>query len=213
MRARGFTLVEVLVAMAITAFVAAAAYGGVSAVLGGAERLQQAQTRMEELNRALAFINRDLRQFVDRAVRDEYGELQPAISGGPLAWFPLSLTRSGWYNSLGQPRGDLQRVQYYLEDEALWRAYYPVLDRVPSTQRMETRLLDGVTDLELRFLRQIEGLRVSREGVVDTTAWELNWVTDTSAPSARLEPPQAVELRLQHEEFGLLRRLYVLPAP
>jgi general secretion pathway protein J len=213
MRARGFTLIEVLIAMAITAFVAAAAYGGVSAVLSGAERLQLAQTRTEELNRALAFLNRDLRQFVDRPVRDEYGELQPALSGGPLAWFPLSLTRSGWYNSLGQPRGDLQRVQYYLEDDALWRAYYPVLDRVPSTPRLETRLLDGVTDLEIRFLRQLEGLRVSREGVVDTTGWELNWIPDTSAPSARLEPPLALELRLEIAELGTLRRLYVLPAP
>jgi general secretion pathway protein J len=207
----GFTLIEVLIAMAITAFVAAAAYAGISSVLTGSERLQEAQARVEELNRALAFLNRDLRQFVDRPVRDEYGELQPALTGGPLAFFPLSLTRGGWHNSQGLPRSDLQRVQYYLEDGALWRAYYPVLDRVPSTARLETRLLDGVDSLELRFLRQVEGLRVSREGVVDTASWEGNWIPDTSTPSAPLAPPVALELRLDMGDLGSLRRLYVLP--
>jgi general secretion pathway protein J len=211
-RARGFTLIEVLVALAITAFVAAAAYSGISTVLGGTEQLREAATRTRELNRALAIINRDLRQFVDRPVRDEFGERQPALSGGPLAWFPLTLTRGGWHNSLELPRSDLQRVHYYLEDGSLWRAYYPVLDRLANTPRLAVRLLDDVERIELRFLRDIERLRVDRDGVVDSSDWERNWVDEVGGGTATLLPPIAVELRLELADLGLLRRLYVLPA-
>jgi general secretion pathway protein J len=212
-RCRGFTLLEVLIAMAITALVAAAAYGGISSVLAGSERMQAAQTRLEDLNRALFFLNRDLRQFVDRPVRDDYGEQQPALSGGPLAYFPLALTRAGWHNTQQLPRGDLQRVHYYLEDGALWRAYYPVLDRLPGTPRLETRLLDGVEALELRFLRSVDSLAVSRDGVIDTLNWEPNWVVDSATGSPQLTPPAALEVRLQLADLGAVRRLYVLPQP
>lgn len=213
MRARGFTLIEVLISLAITAFVAAAAYGGISAVLTGAEQLRATSERTVELNRALMLLSRDLRQFVDRPVRDEYGDEQPGMSGGPLAYFPLSLTRTGWHNTQELPRSDLQRVEYYLEDEALWRAYYPVVDRVSNTERLTVRLLDGVDSFELRFLRPNDPLQASAEGVVDTSAWDRNWVVDRSAGGISLEPPLALELRLEVSGLGVLRRMYVLPQP
>ena len=213
MGARGFTLLEVLIAMAITAFVAAAAYRGLDTVIDGSRQLRASTQRSTELQRALAILDRDLRQFVDRPVRDEYGELQPGLSGGPLAWFPLSLTRAGWHNTQARPRSDLQRVNYYLEDGALWRAYYPVLDRVSNTPRFEVRLLDAVENLELRFLQDLDALRSSREGVVDTQSWERNWLGDRSGSNLAVAPPAALELRLTLRGQGELRRLYVLPSP
>jgi general secretion pathway protein J len=210
--AGGFTLVEVLIALAITAFVAAAAYSGISAVLTAAEQLGASGTRLADINRALGLLDRDLRQFIDRPVRDEYSELQPGLSGGPLAYFPLALTRAGWHNSRALPRSDLQRVYYYLEDGALWRAYYPVLDRGAAVERLEARLLDDVEEFELRFLRAPEELRISKDSVVDTLNWERNWVSDRSGVEAALpQPPLAVEVRLQLADLGFLRRLYVLP--
>ena len=210
-RQHGFTLIEVLVALAITAFVAAAAYAGISTVLDGAGQLRSVAQRTEALERALGFLDRDLRQFVDRPVRDEYGEEQPALSGGPLAYFPLSLTRDGWYNTRQLPRSDLQRVHYYLEEGALWRAYYPVLDRLPNTPRLAVRLLDDVQGLEVRFLPDVDRLEVNRDGIVDTSSWERNWLVDRSGVNPALVPPMAVELRLDLGDSGQIRRLYVLP--
>jgi general secretion pathway protein J len=80
-RSAGFTLIEVLIAMAITAFVAAAAYAGVSGVLSGAEKLRENGGRIRDVNRALTLISRDLRQVIDRPVRDEFGARQPALAG------------------------------------------------------------------------------------------------------------------------------------
>jgi hypothetical protein len=91
-------------------------------------------------------------------VRDEFG----AAAGPerrPPGLFPLSLTRSGWHNSLELPRSDLQRVHYYLEDEApVARLHHSPRPRAVDTQLQRVRLLDGVENLELRFLAAIDDL-------------------------------------------------------
>jgi general secretion pathway protein J len=74
------------------------------------------------------------------------------------------------------------------------------------------RLLDGVEEIELRFLEDMERLQLDRDLVVDTTAWERNWIADPSIQALR-DPPVALELRLQLTDVGELRRLYVFPTP
>ena len=209
--ARGFTLVEVLIALAITAFVSVIAYTSLSTVLNGAERTQASAQRSYQLNRALMILSRDLEQFVARPVRDEFGELEPALQGGPAARFLLSFTRSGWHNPQGHPRGNLQRVNYRFEDEALWRESYPVLDRAGDTQGALVQLIDGVEYLELAFLGSIDQLRLGRGANVDTRQWPENWVVDTSDPDALPSSPVAVEITLGLEDLGEITRLYALP--
>ena len=74
----GFTLVEVLIALAITAFVSTIAYTSLSTVISGAESTRTAAERSYAINRAWMIISRDIGQFVARPVRDEFGELEPA---------------------------------------------------------------------------------------------------------------------------------------
>lgn len=208
----GFTLVEVLIALGITAFVSVIAYTSLSAVLSGAERLRENTDRSYEINRAFMILSRDLRQFVDRPVRDEFGEREPGLTGGLLARFPLSFTRTGWHNPNGYPRSNLQRVNYRLEDDALWRDSYTVLDRAASTEPTSVLLLEGVEEVQLRFLAGLDQLQVSSRGLnIDTSDWTENWVADTSAPSASLAPPTAVEIMLQLDDWEEIRRLYALP--
>ena len=210
--AAGFTLIEVLIALAITAFVSMIAYTSLSSVLTGVERLRENTDRTYEINRAFMILSRDLRQFVNRPVRDEYGELEPALSGGSLARFALSFTRSGWHNPSGYPRSNLQRVNYRLEEDGLWRDTYSVLDRTGSTEPEGVLLLEGVEDLQLSFLGSLDQLQVSsRGGNLDTSGWEESWVQDTSVPGQELVPPVAVEIILQLESWGEMRRLYALP--
>jgi general secretion pathway protein J len=211
MRESGFTLIEVLIALAITAFVAAASYTGISSVLSGAEQLRLTGERTRDINRAMSLLDRDLRQFSNRPVRDEFGQMQPALAGGPMALFPLSLTREGWHNSLGQPRSELQRVHYYLEEGSLWRGYYISLDRAVDAQKLEVEILSGVSDIELRFLESLQGLELSQNLEVDTRSWRRNWFAEVGASTALPAPPEALELRLVLEDLGEIRRLYALP--
>ena len=210
--ADGFTLVEVLVAMAITALVAIIAYTALSAALASAERLRFSTERARDIGQVMAMLARDIRQVVKRPVIDEFGQRVPAVIGGELARDMLSVTRSGWHNSTGAPRSTLQRVQWWLEDETLWRGYFPVLDRTVGTERIETATLEAVERFEVRFLSSLAILEVNRDDVIDRRNWEDSWVADLSQPNQALPPPTAIEVTLEVSGLGEVKRLYVLPA-
>lgn len=211
-RVRGFTLIEVLIALAITAFVSVIAFTSFSTIISGVESTQATAERVYRINRAWMIISRDLEQFVARPVRDEFGELEPAMQGGMAARFPLSLSRSGWHNPLGQERPELQRVNYRLEEGSLWRDSYPVLDRAGETEPLSALLLEEVEDIRVLFLEGIEGARSTGTGTeLDTRGWTENWVVDTSQPGVGLTPPLAIEVRLQLDDWGEMRRVYALP--
>ena len=205
-------VLAVLIALGITAFVSAGAYTSLSTVLTGVESTRETTHRVVEVNRAWSIISRDLREFVARPVRDEFGEEEPALMGGPAARFALSFTRTGWHNPVDHPRSNLQRVNYRLEDNALWRDTYPVLDRAGDTEPREVKLLDDVEQFQLLFLGSLGAAEAAGDGsTLDTRNWSENWVPDTSAPGAILAPPLAVELRLELEDWGEMRRIYALP--
>ncbi len=208
----GFTLIEVLIALAISAFVASIAYTSLSTVLLGAESNRDTARRSYEINRAWMIISRDLAQFVARPVRDEFGELEPALSGGPAARFNLSFTRGGWHNPVGNPRSSLQRVNYRLEEDALWRDSYPVLDRAGDTEPREVKLLEGVEAMDLLFLESLAAVQPGARGTqLDTRSWPESWAADPSQPGGVQAPPGAVEITLLLTDWGEMRRLYALP--
>lgn len=208
----GFTLVEVLIALAITAFISAIAYSSLSSALQAVESIRVTAQRTYEVDRAWMIISRDLQQFVARPVRDEFGEVEPALQGGAAARFPLSFTRTGWHNPTANQRSSLQRVNYRLEDGALWRDTYSVLDRAPDSAPRQVRLLENVEVLELVFLGSLAEAEPEGRGIaLDTRGWQGSWVTDTSIPNTELAPPVALEFRLQLEDLGEMRRIYALP--
>jgi general secretion pathway protein J len=208
----GFTLIEVLIAMAITAFVSTIAYTSLSTVLTGVESTRQVSDRTYEVNRAWMIISRDVRQFVMRPIRDEFGESEPAMTGGPAARFALSFTRAGWHNPNEHLRSNLQRVNYRFEDNALWRDSYPVLDRAGDTSANSVKLLEGVEYMELAFLDSLASVETVGDGIkLDTRNWAQSWVVDTSNPGVELAPPVAIQIRLQLDDWGEMQRLYELP--
>src|SRR5690606_33916588 len=151
--ARGFTLLEILVAMAIFAVVSVLAYGGLASISRQFEVTSDAQARLQEIRRGVALIERDLMQFVNRPVRDAFqGELLPPLRGGVDVDIPLELTRAGWRNPTGMPRPTLQRVAWQRIDDRLERLHWIVLDRAQDAQPVRLEVLDGVTGFELRFL-------------------------------------------------------------
>jgi general secretion pathway protein J len=192
-RVAGFTLLELLVALAIFAVVAALAYGGLRVVLDARERTDAQAQRLAEIQMALAFLTRDLEQAVDRPIRDELGDRRPALLGGTGA--ALEWTHGGWRNPAGQARSSLQRVAYAHDANRLVRRSWAVLDRAHDSAGNDTVLLEGVTALELRFL----------DGQME---WQTFW-----PPAIEDAPglPRAVELRLELEDGTGISRLVRLP--
>ena len=158
-RIAGFTLIEVLIAMAITALVATLAFSSLSSVLSGVEGLREQGERITSLNRARTILSRDISQFVPRPVRDEFGEIEAALIGGGSEEQSLMFTRIGWHNPNQQLRSHMQRLRYYLEDETLWRESYAVLDRTSDTEPARVALIENVSVFEIRFLGSAIELR------------------------------------------------------
>ena len=101
------------------------------------------------MHQTLGLLSRDLRQVVNRPVVDEFKQLAPALTGGELAREMLSLTRRLAQLDCRVAQHP-QRVQWWLEEDTLWRAYFLVLD-APGTEAIETAT--NVTRFELRFCR------------------------------------------------------------
>lgn len=209
---RGFTLIEVLIAMAITAFVSLLSYQTLSTALTGIDSARSESDRLHEITRAFNVLSRDIRLISNRPVRDEFGMLASAVSGGELARDPLRLTRSGWHNSTGAPRSTLQRVAYRLEEDRLLRLTYPVLDRTTAIEPTETVLIEDVEELAFRFLPSVNVVEVNRDQTIDRRFWQDNWVADVGFTDKLIEPPAAIEVRITLTDWGELERLYVMPA-
>jgi len=96
---RGMTLIEVLVAMAIFAIVAALAYGSLNRTLASADILGERMTRLQAIQRAVRQIENDFMQLAARPVRAELAERpSPALEVAPFG-IGLALSRAGWLGS------------------------------------------------------------------------------------------------------------------
>ena len=104
----GFTLLELLVALAIFGLLAAMSYSGLHAVLQQQLYTEQAAERLGALQKLYLIMQRDIEQIVARTVRDEFGDAQLPVVGGDA----LQFTRGGWRNPAGRQRSTLQRVGY-----------------------------------------------------------------------------------------------------
>ena len=200
----GFTLIEVMLAMVITAFVALLAYSGLSTSISVSQEQETYSKKISSIQLPLTVLGRDIRHAVARSIIDEYGEKVAAMAGDALDKHPLKLTRRGWDNPRGLPRGDLQRVRYVFENEELWRESWSVLDRLSEQEgQQRTLLMEGVLDFQISFLDQNSS---------NATASELGgeWVAQWDDLNTL---PKAVEIKLEIESFGEVRRVYSITHP
>ncbi|MBT5218344.1 MAG: type II secretion system minor pseudopilin GspJ [Woeseia sp.] len=150
----GFTLLEVLVAMALFALMAAMAYGTLNQTLLSADILSDRMNRLQALQRTVRMLSDDLQQLAPRPVRDELGDnYGPSLSTAFQSGFALELTRGGWNNPMVLPRSTMQRAAYRIEDDALLRYHWNVLDRTLSNEPIVVTLLEGVESLRFRFFQ------------------------------------------------------------
>lgn len=201
-RIAAFSLIELLVALAVFAALAAAAYGGLAEVARARSALAEREDRFADIVRTLSAMERDLRQAASRPVRgSERNQVLPALAGSADR---VELTRLGFANPRAETRSNLERVAYALDDRKLERGRYPVLDRAPSTIAQATVMLDRVDALHLRY--------AGTDGI-----WRETWPpAEVPAGSTVSDPnellPRAVEVRIVLADYGELRRVVELPS-
>ena len=151
---RGFTLIELMVAIGLTGLVAVGAYQTFDQAVRASSGAQERAEQVNQLDRSWRLLEQDLQHAVPRqnvsantfqSPADAfYGQrvntghfdegetslgLEPLTLENPLGqpWF-LRLNRLAWKNPLNAQRSDLQGVAYHVSEGKLWRLYWPVVN-------------------------------------------------------------------------------------
>lgn len=192
----GFTLIEVLVALAVFGVMSMLAYSVLGQTLSNADLLANRMDRLQSIQRAVRYLSTDLLQIAPRPVRNEIGDgFDPALQASLSSEFALELTHGGWGNPAGLPRSTLQRTAYRLEDDELVRYHWNVLDRTYANEPVATVLLDDVEGLLFNFL-QSDG------------EWTQVWPPQGQSGAIGLRSrPRAVEIVLTLRDQGEIRRI------
>lgn len=186
----GFTLIEILIALAVFTVLSLIAYQGVARMATVKQTLDADNRKWRDLTTALARMEEDLSQVADRPWRDEGGTTQPGFRASAGA-----LDANGAQLELVRFDADkLIHLGYRYRNKQLELLLWNGLDLAPRSAPTALPLLDHVAQFSLRYLDK-------------NAQWQLAWpqsVTD-------LHPPRGVEVTLTLESGESVTRLYALP--
>ena len=194
---RGFTLMEMLVALTVFAIIGLLCAQLLGRTLGNHEIVSERSDRLAEVQRAMLVLKRDIMQITDRPIRDLLGDSRgPVLIGSDGL---MEFSRLGWRNPLRQQRAEVQRIAYVVEDGDLYRAWWGVLDRAQDSEPTLQRLLSDVD--------QVEFFALDASGQ-EHTYWPLLG-EEASSSSRRLA---VIVMRLEFRPFGIVERIWPVAA-
>lgn len=194
-RNAGFTLIEVMVALAVFGVMSLLAYLSLGQTLANADMLTERMDRLQSVQRTISYLSSELLQAAPRPVRIELGSAPVAALQSSLgSEFALQLTHGGWPNPAGVPRSTLQRTAYRIEEDELIRYHWNVLDRTVNNTPITTVMLEDVDNLAFRFLT------VNDE-------WVGQWPPLTAQAGPGTNLPRAVEIVLVLPDEGEITRM------
>lgn len=196
---RGFTFIEMLLAVAIFALVGLASVAVLDSVTRSDEASRAATLRLQQLQRAMMLIERDFWQISQRQIRVN-GEAPVAQTlAGAVNWIEsdddgISFSHAGWTNpGMVLARSEVQLVGYRLKERQLQRMYYLYPDAVTGTEPNVQPLLEDIDELKFRYLVKEDGQEQWKE------FWDQgNW-------------PLAVKMTLKSPQLGVIERVFGLP--
>lgn len=198
---KGFTLLEVMVAMAIFTLIGLATNSVLNTVLDSDQLSQERFDRLKKLQRIMITIERDLLQAAQRPIRVE-GDKNEIVFRGGLNTFEsdadgVGFVRAGWENPQWMlPRSNLQPVVYRLQSNQLQRLYSNYVDNVVGAEPKVKVLMEDVEDFQVEFYA----------GGRDNADDELKWAESYAGTTL----PPAVSVTITSKEFGTVRREFLL---
>lgn len=182
---QGFTLVEMLIALAIFGMITAAGVALLSLTVRTQETSARLLDELGAVRRTGALLAADLALAAPRIRRDGDGRPRPAFEGGAGdGALLIALVRRG------ADEEGVRRIEYRLAAGRIERLSFAAVDGAGGAETAP--LLDGVRRARLRYR--------DRDG-----GWRARW--DPTDP-ARL--PVAVELVTDSEGRGVLRQLFLV---
>ena len=191
---KGFTLLEVLIAIAIFSLISLSSFTIFDSVLRGDETAKQSSARQNELQRAFVMIERDITQIARRSIRLN-GEapltqfVQSASDSFATEEQAIAFVRHGWTNpGLLLPRSDMQAVAYRLTEETLERLHFNFVDAVVGEEPKVRPLISNVSAVAFEYY--------------SGGKWQKVWASNLL--------PQAIAIEVTTKDYGVIRRQFLL---
>lgn len=218
----GFTLLEMVIAMALSALVAAMAYQSFDGASRNAERTREVLDSVNRIDKAWQLIGQDMRNIVPLnpqlpSTQVRFDAASQRTKGADTFQVIMVFARRGWVNPLGRLRSDLQQVNYRVAEGKLWRDYLPErnlpLENIDfERESLHQLLLDDVVDVQVRFLSEAyvkNNGKSALEGADYTKSWEPTWPPINGVGGNVM--PIAVEISIELEGVGRSVRLFDIP--
>ena len=196
MKQLGFTLIEVLVAMAILAVVIMATHQILDSTTKAKEASDEKIAELNGLQTAFRLMDQDFSQMTQRTVRNEAGDAQEQylLAGRYILesqYDGIAFVRDGWVNPINLlPRSELQAVGYRVLDDNLERVYRVYVDQLDNMEPRVQVVLKGIEELKFEFLDA-------------NNEWQEQWQIKAL--------PKAVAVTLQQIEAEPIRRVFLVP--
>jgi general secretion pathway protein J len=234
---RGFTLIELMIALLILGIMSALGYGTYRAARISAERTEESLKRSREIEFGMRVLVMDFAQLVPRPVRDPLSQSDnrsPALRGsqgnGTSAGTGESSTSdsssgglhfdsgpgfqssfSGSSSSTSLPLAELTRGGWSntagQQRSTLQRVSYALIDDV--LKRSYTTALDTVQGTKPVVQDLLSGVKTIQFRYLDANqAWQNAWPPPTvQPPDSWRARPIAVEVTIEFKDWGRVRRL------
>jgi len=194
LQSKGFTLLEVLIAIAIFSMISMSSFTIFNTVIKSDEKAKIRTERVNELQRGFLLIERDLLQIAKRSIRlngeeplDDF--LYTDSDAFSESESTLAFVRHGWTNpGLLLPRSSMQSVAYQLNEETFERLHFNFVDAVQGQEPKVRKLITGIEQLNFEFFYDKK--------------WQKNIINKSL--------PQAIAIELITKDYGLIRREFLV---
>lgn len=191
---QGFTLLELLLAMAIFTLVSLAGYSIMGTMIKSDEVSKAKLMRLNQIQTTFLVLERDLVQLSRRHLRlDGEAPLTGFVHSGNGGFSggveQITFVRAGWANpNLMLPRSDLQPVSYQLNNNVFERTHFNFVDADPSKEPRVRQLLDNVVGIKFEFF------------------YRSKWQTELEQDKV----PRGIAIELETEDLGIIRRQFLV---
>jgi len=193
-KVKGFTLLEVLIAIAIFSMISMSSFSIFNTVIKSNESSQIRTGRINELQRGFLLIERDLLQIAKRSIRFN-GEapqedfLYTDNNSFSDSESTLAFVRHGWTNpGLLLPRSNMQSVAYQLNEGTFERLHFNFVDAIQGQEPKIRKLITEIEALNFEFF------------------YDKKWQKELIEKSL----PKAIAVELSTKDYGLIRREFLV---
>lgn len=196
-QSKGFTLLEILIALTIFAILAAITSSILYHTFSIRARVADLADRTNTLQLAISLIQQDTLQTVERPIRSDDQQVFPAFIGQTSY---LELTRDGNANPQSlEKRSTLKRVALVCNGQTLVRRTWNTLDSIDKKKFEDKVLLDELTQCNFKYLNQ-------------TLQLLEQWRDQAITQSQRKEPlPKAIQVNVTFKNWGEMNLLFIIP--